>query len=264
MGRNANPKPPRGLQVASIFRAFWGSRWPRGELLLDTRLITSAVDPVRETVAAGIAAGKAKHRPTGDIRIRSRAIRDRARAEDCRQAAISELLLFVGDYPTIEEFQKIVARLLHEVHDEEGALAAWLGICLRFPESMDAFLNLVVLTHRYKGTAVARTLLSARFPRMPRRLDHLLAYAEACDLAGATAMRRAAFERLARMFAKRNDSWLIATSWLEEEYGINRSAAAVLRRLAAGTGLGIPRIRWRRRRTTNSDLDNNDHGVANG
>jgi hypothetical protein len=52
--------------------------------------------------------------------------------------------------------------------------------------------------------------------------------------------RRAAFDRLARMVAKRNDSWLIATSWLEEERGIHRSAATILRRIASGTGLGPP------------------------
>jgi glycosyltransferase involved in cell wall biosynthesis len=152
----------------------------------------------------------------------------------------------VRDYPNVEEFQKIVARLLYEKQDPR-ALAAWFGICLRFPRSMDSFHNLAVVAHRYKGPSAVRSIVEARFRRMPSRLDQLLAYAEACDLAEATTARRAAFERLARLFGRRNDSWLLAASWLEEELGINRSAATLLRRVAAGTGLGPPIIRERER-----------------
>src|SRR5262249_18959849 len=154
------------------------------------------------------------------------------------------------DYPGVEEFQKIIARLLREAHKEEQALFAWLGVSLRFPHSMAAFHNLALLVHRRNGPKAVKVLLEARFVRMPIRLDQLLAYAEACDLAEATAERRAAFERLGRMFKKRNDSWLQTASWLEEEYGISkpaRSAATLLRRLAAGTGLGPGIVRERKR-----------------
>jgi glycosyltransferase involved in cell wall biosynthesis len=236
----------RVFRFADLISFFLSRRWPREELLRSIPFIP-ALDPIREAVAEGIAAGNAKRRPTQEIRMRARAIRDQARATSCHETAISELLVFVSDYPGAEEFQKVVARLFHEMHDDEGAFHAWLGIGLRFPDSMDAFHNLVTLTHRHKGPSTVRTIILARFPRMPKRLDQLLAYAEACDVAGATAPRRAAFVRLARMFEKRNDFWLVATAWLEEEVRFHRSAVAVLRRLAAGTALRPPVIHERQR-----------------
>ncbi|MDP1966339.1 MAG: glycosyltransferase [Reyranella sp.] len=229
------------LQFPRLNALFLSRRWSRGQLQGSFPPAT-ALDPLGTAIAKGLAAGNAKRRPTQEIRKAARAIRDHARATGGREAAILELETFVSDYPAVEEFQKIVARLLHEMHDER-ALGAWLGISLRFPASMDAFHNLALLTQRAKGSDALRTILQARFPRMPRRLDQLLAYAEACDAAGETLKRRAAFDRLARIFAKRNDSWLLATSWLEEEWGINRSAGTILRRLAAGTGLGAPILR---------------------
>jgi glycosyltransferase involved in cell wall biosynthesis len=214
-------------------------------------------------VARGTAAGNAKRRPTQEIRKSARGIRDRARATELREAAISELEVFVSDYPGVEEFQKIVARLLHEIHDDR-ALGAWLGISLRFPQSMDAFHNLVMLAQRRKGPNVVGGILRARFPRMPKRLAQLLAYAEACDAAGETEKRRAAFDRLAQMFSKRNDSWLLATAWLEEEWGIHRSAGTILRRLAAGTGLGPPIIGDRAHlQTVIGEWEQRDHSKTN-
>jgi glycosyltransferase involved in cell wall biosynthesis len=229
------------LQFPGLNALFLSRRWSRGQLQGSFPPATS-LDPLGTAIAKGLAAGNAKRRPTQEIRKAARAIRDNARATGAREAAILELEAFVSDYPAVEEFQKIVARLLHEMHDER-ALGAWLGVSLRFPQSMDSFHNLVLLTQRHKGLSAVRTVLQARFPRMPKRLDQLLAYAEACDVAGETLKRRAAFDRLARIFAKRNDSWLLATSWLEEEWGINRSAGTILRRLAAGTGLGAPILR---------------------
>jgi hypothetical protein len=46
---------------------------------------------------------------------------------------------------------------------------------------MDVFHNLVTLTHRHKGPSTVRTIILARFRRMPKRLDQLLAYAKACE-----------------------------------------------------------------------------------
>lgn len=236
----------RVFRFANFVPFLSSRRWPRVEMLSSIPLVP-ALDPIRQAVVRGIAAGNAKRRPAQEIRMRARAIRDQARATSCRKAAISELLVFVGDYPGAEEFQKVIARLVHETHDDEGAFQAWLGISLRFPDSMDAFHNLVTLTHRLKGPTTARTIVQARFPRVPKRLDQLLAYAEACDIVGATTLRKVAFVRLSKMFEKRNDSWLVATSWLEEEFKIRRSAVAVLRRLAAGAALRPPVIHERQR-----------------
>jgi glycosyltransferase involved in cell wall biosynthesis len=214
--------------------------------LLRQILATTKPDLIEQAVARGITAGNAKQLPVRRVRLQARAVRDSARRTGNHGLAISEVLILIEKYPRVEEFQKICARLLHEAQDER-AFAAWLGICLRFPGSMDSFHNLAVVAHRYGGPAVVRTVIEARFPRMPYRLDQLLAYAEASDLADADSERRAAFDRLAHMFGKRNDSWLTAASWLEEELGINRSATTFLRRLAAGTGLGPPIIRERQR-----------------
>lgn len=229
------------LKFPKLGALFWYQRWSRAELK-GTFPLAAPPDLISKAVARGLAAGNAKRRPTQEVRKDARAIRDHARATDAHEAAISELESFVSDYPAVEEFQKIVARLLHEMRDER-ALEAWLGISLRFPASMDAFHNLVILTRRHRGASTVLAILQIRFPRMPRRLDQLLAYAEACDAAGDTAKRQSAFDCLARIFAKRNDAWLVATSWLEEEWGIHRSVGTILRRLAAGTGLGGPFIR---------------------
>src|SRR5262249_46904984 len=134
----------------------------------------------------------------------------------------------------------IYGRLLREARKDEEALGAWLGICLRYPASTDAFQSAVALAVRVHDRKAGLRLLRARFPSIPRRLEELLVYAEACDAGGATTERRAAFERLARMFQRRRDSWLVAASWLEEEVGVHRSAAALIRRLATSTGVAPP------------------------
>lgn len=245
MGMGRGREGMRIFRLSNLTGALLSRRWSRAALL-GSLPMPAASDPLCEAVKSGSAAGNTKRRPTQEMRLRARALRDHARATNSREAAFSELLGFVRDHPGTEEFQKIVARLLHEMHDER-ALEAWLGISLRFPRSMDAFHNLVVLTRRYKEARTVRVVLQARFPRMPTGLDQLLAYAEACDLAGAAAERRAAFKRLARTFEKRNDSWLLGTSWLEEELGIHQLVVKVLRRIAAGTGLGPPILRERQR-----------------
>lgn len=210
-------------------------RWARLNLH-DTFPLSDTPDPVLDAVKKGVASGNVKQRPTQEIRKRARAVRDHARERDARAGAISELLGFVENYPSTEEFQKIVARLLWEVNDER-ALEAWLGISLRFPQSMDAFHNFVQIAQRRKGPRAVSASLQARFPRMPKSLDQLLAYAEACDAAGEMTKRRAAFDQLSRMLAKRKESWLNASSWLEEEWGRYRTPGAILKRLAGGAGL---------------------------
>ena len=257
MGMDRSWESVLGFQLSNLTAAFSGVRWSR-TALLGSFPMPIGVDPLGDAVEKGAAAGNTRQRPTHEVRLRARALRDRARATDCHEVAISKLLEFVGNHPGTEEFQKIVARLLHEMHDER-ALEAWLGISLRFPKSMDAFHNLIVLAHRNKGAGAVRAILQARFPGMPKSLDQLLAYAEACDMAGATAERRVAFKRLARMFEKRNDSWLIGTSQLEERRWVHRLLATVLRRIAAGAGLGPPIIRERQRlRAAIGDWDHGD------
>lgn len=219
-----------------------GRRWSQAALLAQLPF-NPVADPLHEARSAR--RGNTGRRPTQEDRRRARAIRDHARATGERAQAVSQLLDFVRDYPDTEEFQKIVARLLHEMHDDERAFGAWLGVSLRFPESMDAFHSLVTLAHRKAGKTAVRVILKARFPNRPRRIDQLLAYAEACDLAGATSERRAAFERLARLFGKRNESWLLTTAWLEEEYGLNSSLLSMLRRTSSVLGLAPPIIRDR-------------------
>lgn len=234
-----------------------GRRWSRVKMR-DLFRLTATTDPLFDVIAKGIAAGNCGRRPTQRVRQSARAIRDLARATGGRSTAVFELEMFVSGYPGVEEFQKLVARLLQETNDER-AFGAWLGITIRFPASMDAFHSLVAVARRHGGRSLVRTILEARFPRMPRHLDQLLAYAEACDAAGETSKRRAAFDRLARTFEKRNDSWLVATVWLEEEWGIHRSAGTFLRRLAAGTGLGPPIIRERQRlEAVIGDWEHND------
>lgn len=201
----------------------------------------AAPDPIHASIERGIAAGRAGRRPSQAIRVRARTIREQARASTDREAAVSELLGLVSDYPRVEEFQVIVAQLLAEM-DDERALGAWLGVSVRFPASMDAFDKLIKCIQRDKGGSAVREALQTRFPRLPTQFDQLLAYAEACDAAGDTDQGKAAFARLSAIFARRRDSWLLASAWLEEEVGAHRTAVIVLRRLAAGSGLGPPLI----------------------
>jgi glycosyltransferase involved in cell wall biosynthesis len=215
-------------------------RWRRAELL-SSLCADAALDPIRASIERGVSTGRAARRPSPVVRMRARTIREQARASLDRKAAVSELLGLVSDYPQVEEFQIIVAQLLAEM-DDERALAAWLGVSARFPASMDAFDKLVKRILLDKGTGAVCEVLRTRFPRLPTQFDQLLAYAEACEAAGETEQAKAAFARLSAIFARRRDSWLLASSWLEEEVGAHRTAVIVLRRLAAGSGLGPPLI----------------------
>jgi hypothetical protein len=67
-----------------------------------------------EAMAESLATGHGKRRPTRHVRLQARALHDEARRFGCYESAIGKLLGFVAGYPAIEEFQKIVARLLHE------------------------------------------------------------------------------------------------------------------------------------------------------
>lgn len=233
----------RVFGFSNLVASLSGRHWTQA--VLQAELPSKAVvDPLHAALTEG--QGNSRRRPTHEVRLRARAIRDAARASSRCAEAVLELMPFVRDYPETEEFQKIVARLLEDMHDER-ALGAWLGINLRFPKSMDAFHGLVSLAHKRGGPVLVETILKARFPRRPRRVDRLLAYAEACDLAGATTECRAAFDRLARRFAKRNESWLLTTAWLEEEYGLNRSLLATMRRMAAAARLAPPIVQDRPR-----------------
>lgn len=163
---------------------------------------SSCMDPLEPAVAAGIAAGYARRRLPSERRADLIRLRDGARASGDHAGVIRELLQMVRQYPSAEAPQKIVARLLHEMHDER-ALAAWSGIARRFPNSMDAFRTLVTLTHRREGPEAAGLLVCERFPRMPSRYRQLLAYAHACELAGFTADGRAALDRLWQLAGRR-------------------------------------------------------------
>lgn len=168
-------------------------------------------DPLEQAVAAGLAAGHAHRRLPARRRASLLMIRDRARASGDRAAAIVELLPIVRLYPCAEPPQKIVARLLHEMHDER-ALEAWSGIARRFPNSMDTFRTLLTLTHRRAGPEAAGLLIRSRFPKMPTDFQQLLAYAYGCELVGAAAEARAAVERLSQLSARRASVRRI-TSW---------------------------------------------------
>src|SRR5712692_7331533 len=119
-----------------------------------------AVDPVSlaAAVSAGVAAGHGKRKVSSEIRGRAREIRDLARASGTRAAAVTELLTFVREYPSAEFLQKIIARLWHEMGDDDRALAAWRGILSRHPNSTDSFRNLVLLTSRHEGPEAARAI----------------------------------------------------------------------------------------------------------
>lgn len=242
-------------------------RWQRVELISLVGSVNPS-DPISDAVIEGLLASNAKRRPNQDTRGRLRALRATARADggrEAREAFVREALTFVRSYPSVEEFQKVAAKGMQEASADVRALEAWLGVSVRFPNAMDAFHNLAILTHRVRGAPAVRALLQARFNRMPRRLDQLLVYAETCDLAGATAERRSAFDRLATIFGTRKDAWLLASSWLEEEFGIHRLAVSLLRRFAAGTGLGPPIIRERERRLNAivGDWERSSGSIAN-
>lgn len=215
-------------------------RWHRAELPGSLR-VAVALDPIRTSIECGIAAGKGTHRPPRAVHLRAREIRERAQVSMDRKAAVSELLGLVQDYPQVEEFQIIVAQLLAEM-DDERTLGAWLGVSIRFPASMSAFDKLIKRIHRDKGIAAVREVVQIRFPHLPKQFDQLLAYAEACEAAGEPDRAKAAFARLSGIFARRRDSWLIASAWLEEEFGAHRAMVILLRRIAAGSGLGPPLI----------------------
>jgi glycosyltransferase involved in cell wall biosynthesis len=193
-------------ESASIFR-HW--RPPRSRLPAPA----ARADPLGEAVAAGFAAGHARRRLTAEVRAQAVAIRDRARASNDRAAAISELLLFLREYPSSEELQKIIARLWHEMDEDERALDAWSGIGRRFPQSADAFRTLLALTWRRLGSETAHRLLRSRFPKMPSDLDRLLVYAQACELIGATAEGKAARERLGQLLERPRRSWPAILPW---------------------------------------------------
>jgi glycosyltransferase involved in cell wall biosynthesis len=163
---------------------------------------TGAADPLAEAIAAGIASGHARRRMSRQHNAELLYIRDKARASGDRAAAIDALLGIVQQYPAVEAPQKIVARLLNEIHDER-ALHAWSGIARRFPNSMDAFRTMVALTHRQEGPAAAGVLIRARFPRMPARYRQLVAYAHACELVGFVAEAGSAFNRLWQLSTRR-------------------------------------------------------------
>lgn len=201
-----------------------------------------AADPLYPAIAAGLAAGRSRHRIPAQTRARAREIRDTARTTGNRAAAVPELLLLIEEYPRAEEIQKIVARLLHEMHESERALAAWLGIAGRFPASMDAFLTLVRLTYRQRGPDAARVAIQARFPKVPDDFDQLVAYAEAYHGIGATAEGDIAFDRLSRLFEKRSWSWLKLASSLEAG-GVSRLPGKVLRWVGGRSSLARPFIR---------------------
>lgn len=215
-------------------------RWRRAGVS-EALCVDAAGDLIRAVVERGIAAGKANARPSPATRRRVRSIGQGARASADRKAAVAELLDAVCDYPRVEEFQSIIAQLLDEIGDER-ALAVCAGVSVRFPSSMDAFDRLVRRVRHDKGAGAVREVLQSRFPRLPTSFDQLLAYAEACEAAGESEQAGAAFARLSAIFAKRRDSWLLASAWLEEEFGAHRAAVILLRRLAAGSGLGPPLI----------------------
>ncbi|GEP58627.1 capsular polysaccharide biosynthesis protein [Reyranella soli] len=223
-----------------------------------------ASDPLAEVFRPAPLGRVVKRRPSREVRAQAHAIRDAVRAADCRNATVDQLLPLVREYPQSEELQKIVARLLTELNDER-ALEAWLGISMRFPASMDAFRNLVDLVLRSKGKAAVRTIVRARFPRMPARLDQLLAYAEACDAIGQTDDSGAAFGLVARAFSKRKEAWLLFAAWLEEEIGMHRSVVTLLRRIAAGAWLGPPLLQEDKRlHAVISDFEHVDAVALNG
>ncbi|MGH9806772.1 MAG: hypothetical protein ACRD9W_05835, partial [Terriglobia bacterium] len=163
---------------------------------------TDCSDPLTQAVEAGVAAGHARRRITPQRRANMLAIRDSARLSGDYETAIAELLQVVQQYPGAEEAQRIVARLLHEMHDGR-ALDAWLGISRRFPNSMDAFRTLISLTVRRSGADAAALLMRSRFPVMPTRFQQLSAYADACELVGERTEAEAVRTRLRQRAARR-------------------------------------------------------------
>ncbi|WP_295137684.1 glycosyltransferase [uncultured Reyranella sp.] len=219
--------------------------WCRLDFLTSVGL-NPAHDPLHEVLALAPVGRVYRRHPSREVRAKAHAIRDAARAANRRDCGVAQLLPLIREYPRSEELQKIVARLLTESEDER-APEAWLGISMRFPDSMDAFRNAVNLVLERNGEAVVRTIVRARFPRMPARLEQLLAYAEVCDAVGQVDESSAAFARVARAFSKRKEAWLLVAAWLEEEVGIHRSVITLLRRVAAGAWLGPPLIHEDRR-----------------
>jgi glycosyltransferase involved in cell wall biosynthesis len=163
---------------------------------------TDCSDSLTQAVEAGVAAGHARRRITPRQRANVLAIRDRARNSGDHEAALSELLQVVYEYPRAEDTQRIVARLLHEMRDGR-ALDAWLGISRRFPNSMDAFRTLISLTHRRSGADAAAALIRSRFPDTPTNFRQLSAYADACELVGHRVEAEAARKRLQQRAARR-------------------------------------------------------------
>src|ERR1051325_7207235 len=111
-------------------------------------LVAVTSDPLPPPVSAGIAAGRAKRKIGAEARRRAREIRDAARASGTQAEAVAQLLGFVAQYPSVEFLQKIIARLLHEIGDDDLALATWRGIVSRHPGSADPFRHLALLNQR--------------------------------------------------------------------------------------------------------------------
>lgn len=237
--------------------------WRRLDVLASVGL-DPVRDPLYEVLATTPASRISRRNPPREVRAKAHEIRDAARAADRRDCGIARLLPLVREYPRSEEFQKIIARLLTE-SDDERAPEAWLGISMRFPGSMDAFRNLVDLVLKRKGESVVRTMVRARFPHIPVRLEQLLAYAEVCDTIGQADDSSAAFGRVARAFSKRKEAWLLAAMWLEEEIGMHRSVVILLRRFAAGAWLGPPLVQEDERlHAVIGDFEHDDAVALNG
>ncbi len=237
--------------------------WCRLDLLSSLGL-DPVHDPLREVLESSPVGRVSGRQPSQEVRARAHAIRDAARVSDRRDCGVAQLLPLVCEYPRSEEFQKIIARLLTEL-DDERAPEAWLGISMRFPESMDAFRNLADLVLKRKGEAAVRTMVCARFPHMPGRPEQLLAYAEVCDAIGQVDNSGAAFGRVARAVSKRNEAWLLAAMWLEEEIGMHRSVVNLLRRLGAGAWLGPPLVQEDKRlHAVIGDFERHDAVALNG
>jgi len=177
------------------------SQSPSGEVTqVFAKASTSPPDLVSAAVSEGLRTAGGVHRATA-VEIReAREIAGAVVALPHLTSALEKLLAFVTKHPREERFQALVARALEKVQDSR-ALAVWIGIDSRFPNSRQAYLRVLRWTIRLSGVDAGSAHHSARFPVEPKDPAQLLIFGrgliELKDFDGA----EAAFSQIVEMDA---------------------------------------------------------------
>jgi glycosyltransferase involved in cell wall biosynthesis len=182
-------------------------------------------DPIGAAAAEGIAAGFGARPPGRYARLAACRAADDAFRRGTPGAALEALLALVRDHPADEVLQRIVARLLDDIGDNDRAAAAWRGIVARFPQSPAAFLGLAKVLARRRDSV--RAVMAGRLAQDPSDFDTLVTVGKAWGAICETGRAAAVFHEITHRFADREEAWDIAAAW-HSTRGRYDSAAEIL------------------------------------